>query len=44
VSNLTWFFIALGIVLALIAGYAAALMARKGRLEAQIRDLEETAH
>jgi CcmD family protein len=44
VSNLTWFFIALGIVLALIAGYAAALMVRRGRLEAQIRDLEKSGH
>jgi CcmD family protein len=44
VSNLAWFFIALGIVLALIAGYAASLMIRRVRLEAQIRDLEKGAH
>jgi CcmD family protein len=44
VSNLTWFFIALGIVLALIAGYAASLAIRRDRLEAQIEDLEKSAH
>jgi CcmD family protein len=44
VSNLTWFFIALAIVLALIAGYAASLMIKRGRLEAHIRDLEKGAH
>jgi CcmD family protein len=44
VSNLAWFFVALGIVLALIAGYALTLVARRGRLETQIRELEKRAH
>ena len=43
-SNLAWFFVALAIVLALIAGYAASLLVRRQRLEARIGELEERAH
>jgi hypothetical protein len=44
VSNLAWFFVALAIVLALIAGYAAALVVRRGRLEAHIEEIQKNAH
>jgi CcmD family protein len=44
VSNLAWFFVALAIVLALIAGYAASLLVRRRNLEARIGELEERAH
>ena len=43
-SNLAWFFVALTIVLALIAGYAASLMFRRQRLTARIEELEKGAH
>ena len=43
-SNLTWFFIALGIVLALIAGYASSLFVRRQRLESRIEQIEKGAH
>ena len=43
-SNLAWFFVALAIVLALIAGYAASLIVRRQRLAARIESLEKPAH
>jgi CcmD family protein len=44
VSNLAWFFVALAIVLALIAGYAASLIVRRQRLDKRIEQLEKPAH
>ncbi|MGH2755910.1 MAG: hypothetical protein ACRDLB_15960 [Actinomycetota bacterium] len=43
-SNLAWFFIALAIVLALIAGYAAILITRHDRLRSRVEALEEPRH
>jgi CcmD family protein len=44
VSNLAYLFVALGIVLALIAGYAGSLIVRRQRLEARIEELKKGAH